>query len=648
MQVEVKNLLNRLLKAIECEREEERLRHQEEMRKLSGLDREEKGRAIVGLRKKTAGRTIGGEYLYHFRKANGRPLGQTQISIGDQVIISQYDPLDSLNPKGLVYDISTKMITLALVQPLSMAQNRDCRLDLFINDITFARFETAITTAKAPFYSRLHTMLSGFYSVNASPAKVHFEGLNEAQNQAVSYALGNNGYFSIQGPPGTGKTYTAAHMVSQMVKQGHRVLVTADSNAAVDHLVRKLVALGESPLRIGNPIRVNADLKGYTMDYQVAKHFLFGDVKSTNSMIDALKDEQATLRRPSGPAIKGYSFVELWEMIERGRSTKNIPKEVLKDIKPWLKVQMKIDALYEKLKALRKEIQQDLLSNHRIIAATNATCGSELLELERFDWAVVDEAAQASMPSTLIPILKAERFVLVGDHFQLPPVVLSQEAKELGLDTSLMSYLAGLYPYQLLRLERQYRMHQKINDLVSSMFYEGGLVPDISVANARLKAMLKPWEEKRSAPVIVCFNVRGKEALYGDSKSFYNQAEIDFVTGLVARYLAQGLGPEQIGVITPYKAQAQLLTQSLQATNQIEVDTVDAFQGREKDMIILSFVRSNRSGQVGFLKDFRRLNVSISRAKHKLLLVGNLETLKEEPLYKELLETIELIEMAVD
>lgn len=643
MQQDVKNLLNRLLKAVECEREEERLRHQEEMRRLSGQEREEKGRAFVGLRKKSAGRTIGGEYLYQFRKANGRPLGQTQIAVGDQLIISQYDPLDAMNPKGLVYDLSQKAITLALPGPLAMVQNRDCRLDLFINDVTFARMELAVTTAKSPFYSRLHTLLSGVYRVNASPAKVSFDTLNEVQNQGVSYALGNNSYYSIQGPPGTGKTYTAAHLVAAMAKGGSRILVAADSNAAVDHLVRKLVAQGLDPLRIGNPIRVNADLKGYTMDYKVAQHLLFGEVGAVNRQIEDLKTEQGTYQRPTGPAVKGYTFVELWEMIERGRSTKNIPKDVLKDIKPWLKVQMKLDALYEKLKTLRKEIQQDLLNSHQVIAATNATCGGELLELERFDWVVIDEAAQASIPSTLIPLLKGERFVLLGDHFQLPPVILSKEAKDLGLDQSLMDYLAKCYPYQLVRLERQYRMHQDINDLVGSLFYDGTLVPDPSVSAARLLRTDGRLAEPAEMPIISTIEVKGSERLFGDSKSYYNTAEIDRVKSLVQHYLSLGLSESQIAVITPYKAQAQLISKALAAGPELEVDTVDAFQGREKDLVIISFVRSNASGQVGFLKDYRRLNVSISRAKHRLILVGNLTTLKEEPLFQELFETVSLI-----
>lgn len=632
---DVKYLLNKLLQAVEFEREEERLRHSEEMRKLSGREREEKGRAFIDLKKKKVGRTIGGEYLYEFKKINGKSFGQTQITTGDQLIISQYDPLDSMNPKCMVYDMTNRSITVAVLKQLDMAQHRAVRLDLFINDVTFGRLEMALTTAKSPYHSRIQTLLSGFYQANSSPVDKHFDALNAMQNSAVSFALGNNGYYSIQGPPGTGKTYTAAHLVKSIVAMGQRILITADSNAAVDHLVRKLIELGEEPLRIGNPIRVNADLKGYTMDYRVAQHALFGTVQDVVATIQTTKEEQGTYQKPVGPAIKGYTFVELWDMIQHGKSTKSLPKTVLKSLKPWLKAQMKLDALYEKLKELRKEIQQDLLNSHQIIAATNSTAGGELLELERFDWAIVDEAAQASIPSTLIPILKAQRFVLVGDHFQLPPVVLNQEAKELGLAQSLMDYLARLYPYQLMRLNRQYRMHQVISDLVSTMFYDGQLIPDETVKDKRLTV------ESRDTPVIKVIQVDGNERILGESKSYYNEAEIDKVLEVIAHYRDLGLGESQIAVITPYKAQARMLSDRL--GQGIEIDTVDAFQGREKDMIILSFVRSNLDGNIGFLKDYRRLNVSISRAKHKIIMIGNIKTLKREGLYRELMDTIELV-----
>ncbi|MCK8058675.1 MULTISPECIES: IGHMBP2 family helicase [unclassified Fusibacter] len=633
MTPEVKDLLNRLLRSIDYERDEERERHLEEMKKLSGKAREYKGRAIVELKKKKIGRSLGGDYLYLFRKQRGGYLPDTEIGNGDQVIISQYDPLDVENPKGTVYEMSNTSITIAMSSQLSMSNTRPIRIDLFVNDITYMRMETALSNAKSHQYSRLHALLSGFYNANTKPFDYENNELNQMQVQGIRLALGNNGYYSIQGPPGTGKTYTAGYLIQRMVQTNHRVLITADSNAAVDNMIRKLVELGENPLRIGNPIRVNQDLKEYTLDYKVMQHALFNEIETIESKIDMEKEAQKHLDKPSMKYTRGLTHKEIMELIEKRQSARGIPKQALKEMKPWVKSQLTIDDLYDKLKEVRDEIRSQLISSHNIIATTNSTAGSELLLYDHFDWVIIDEAAQASIPSSLIPILKGERFVLLGDHFQLPPVVLNREAKELGLAESLMDYLAKKYPYQMTMLTVQYRMHQKINDLVSQLFYDGLVEPHNSVAHRKLDFGKK---------VIECIHVEGDEQMQSDSKSYFNELEMSKVEKTIERLMAKGLTEDQIAVISPYKAQATQLRKRL--LNRFEIDTVDAFQGREKDVVILSFVRSNEDERIGFLKDYRRLNVSISRAKKKLIMIGNFKTLKTDRLFREMLELVEVIE----
>lgn len=629
----VKDLLNQLLQAIECERQEEQTRHTDEIKQLSGQQREQKGRALIGLNKQKIGRALGGDFLYKFRKNGSRYLPETQFSVGDQVIISQYDPLDAENPKGTVYEVSSRFITVATASALAMSNSRPIRLDLFVNDITFQRMNTALTSAKTPQYSQLHALLSGFYHVNSNPKVQRNSALNNVQNRAVNYALTNNGYYSVQGPPGTGKTHTAAHLIHEIVTSGQRLLICADSNAAVDNLIRKLAELGENPLRIGNPIRVNADLKAYTLDYKVLQHVLYKDYQAIEQQAEQLKIEQGELERPTPKYTRGLRTEQLLDIYQSDGVLRGVNKQIIKRFKPWLKTQINLDALYDQLRELKAEIQSHLLASHQIIASTNSTAGSDLLAFEHFDWVILDEAAQASIPSSLIPILKADRFVLFGDHFQLPPVVISTQAIELGLGNSLMSYLAKHYPYQLTRLTVQYRMHQQINDLVSHLFYDGQLAPDASVKNRRLSG-----DDK----VISYLLVKGDERRLRDSKSYYNIAEIDAVEKQINALLARKIAPEQIAVITPYKAQATKIAKRLE--NTIEVDTVDAFQGREKDIVIISFVRSNDEDNIGFLKDFRRLNVSISRAKKRLILIGDFDTLRQDALYDNLFELLSLID----
>jgi len=631
MKDEVRNLLNNMLRAVEYEREEERERHTEEIQKLKGHEREEKGRAIINMKKKKAGRTIGGDWLFQFRRNSNHALPDTEIGVGDQVIISQYSPLDADNPIGVVYEMTSKAITVAVSKAIKMTSNKPIRIDLFVNDVTYKRMEEALLRAKLPAFSRLHTLLAGLYNANTSTSDVSIKELNEKQNQAVDYSLGNNGFYSIQGPPGTGKTYTAAYLIKEILKHKHRVLITADSNAAVDNLIRNLADLGLDPLRIGNPIRVNNDLKHYTLDYKTFNHVLYEEVRNLQLQIEEVKEIQAELERPNMKLTKGIPYDQLLNLANDGRSSHGISKGDLKAMKPWLKVQKKMDKLYATMKEQREEIQSELLRSHSIIASTNSTAGCDLLQYENYDWLIMDEAAQASIPSSIIPLLKAKRFVLVGDHFQLPPVVINREAKELGLHQSLMDFLAGKYPYQLTRLEVQYRMHQKINDLVSYMFYEGALVPDKTVANRTL-----PSDNK----VIELLHTVGEERMQKDSKSYYNQVEIERVVQCVKALEDRGIKKDQIAIISPYKAQAIKIGKNLDPA--IEVDTVDAFQGREKDVVIISFVRSNQEKRIGFLKDYRRLNVSLSRAKSKLILIGNLATLSSNELYNEMIQMIRL------
>lgn len=629
MDTKIKDLINRLLRAIEYEREEERERHLDEIKRLKGFEREKKGRALINLSKRKVGRTMGGDWLYQMMRHDKSHLPDTEINVGDQVIISQFSPLDETNPVGVVYEMSSKAIVVSVHQAIKLSNSRPFRIDLFVNDITYKRMEEALIYSKSTNYSKLHSIIAGLYRANSGKAHFVSETLNETQIKAVDCAMGNNGFYSIQGPPGTGKTCCAAELVAEIAKTKGRILVTADSNAAVDNLLRKLVELGVEPLRIGNPIRVNRDLKEHTLDYKVFQHVLYKDIKSLESQAKDVKVLQKDMSRPNMKHTRGIKYDKLLEMANRNTTARGISKGALKEMKPWLKAQDKLDKIYDKIQSERDAIQYELLQQHKVVATTNSTAGCDLLEFEKFDWLVMDEAAQASIPSSMIPLLKAERFVLIGDHFQLPPVVINREAKDLGLSQSLMDLLAELYPYQLTRLEVQYRMHKDINRLVSKMFYNDSLIPDKSVANRVVLANEK---------VVEVIHIKGEEKINKDSKSYFNQIEIEQVLRTVHALEKKGIKSDQIAIISPYKAQAIKISKALD--HGIEVDTVDAFQGREKDVVIISFVRSNEFNEIGFLKDFRRLNVSISRAKSKLILIGNIGVLKENKMYNSLFNRI--------
>lgn len=638
---DARSILNNLLLAISIEREEEQQVYLEEIRTITAREREKKGRTITGLRKKFLGQTIDGQWLYKFRKKDSSKISNTQIDTGDQVIISQYNPLDIQNPSGIVYEVGSKSITLATRVQIFFPAGKDIRLDLFVNDLTFTRMQDALTSAKSSMYSKLQKILSGQYSANSSPANVVDRSLNETQLIAINNSIGNNGFYSIQGPPGTGKTYTAARLVKQLSASNQKILVCADSNAAVDNILRKLVDLGENPLRIGNPIRVNKDLKSYTLDYKIIKHVLYGEVKSSQKKLRELKDKYRELKKPNTKYTKRLNYDELFDIIDtrKTKGTKGISPRALSEMKPFLKNYKEIEKLNKRVAEIREKIEEQLLNSHKIIAVTNVTSGADVLENTHFDWCIMDEAAQASIPSSLIPILKSQRFVLVGDHYQLPPVVISAGAKELGLDNSLMDMLAKIYPYQLKMLSVQYRMHADINNLVSEIFYNNNLIADVSVQGRVLK--------NHTGEITSLIHVDGKDRLQSDSKSYFNDIEANKVIIELFKFLKAGINAEQIGIISPYKAQVKLLKNILdkyideiQELKKLEIDTVDSFQGREKDLIILSLVRSNAENRIGFLKDYRRLNVSISRAKSRLVIIGNIKMLSKNNLYNDIFNKI--------
>ncbi len=629
----VKDLLNSLLMAIEAEREEERNFHINEIKRLSPIEREKKGRALVGLKKQKPTMTITGDYLYRFRKRDRSDFPDFEFSTGDQVIISQYDPLDALNPSGVVYEIGKNYIVVQTSSNLTGGGGRPYRLDLFVNDLTYQRMQTAINLAKSPGSTLIQTILSGAYSANTKSSFSKMPSLNEKQTQGVDYALSCNGFYVIQGPPGTGKTYMGAHLVRELIDSGKRVLISADSNAAVDNLIKKCLDLGIEPLRVGHPIRVNSDLKKYTLDYRVVGHALSLEIQDIEAEIEKYKDRLRELDKPKQKDLRGYSYEEVMNMIKRNQSGRGISKRTLRSMKPYVKTQLKIQGFYDKIKELKQEITDKLMSEAKLVAATNSTCGSELFDNYRFDFNIIDEASQASIPSSLIPIQRADRFVLIGDHFQLPPVVISREAVRLGLSRSLMDYMAGLYPYQMTMLEVQYRMNREINDLVSGLFYSSKLKPHSTVTNRRLKL-----PRAYSTKPIEFIDVDGREGRRADTKSYFNRREAEVCRDIINSYIEAGLTPEQISVISPYRAQVEDLRAMIP---EVEVDTVDAFQGRENDLVIISFVRSNDIDALGFLKDGRRLNVSLSRAKKKLILVGSKVLLSKDELYNSVISMVD-------
>eukprot|EP00164_Ancoracysta_twista_P012521 GFYU01019681.1.p1 GENE.GFYU01019681.1~~GFYU01019681.1.p1 ORF type:complete len:1021 (+),score=253.32 GFYU01019681.1:29-3091(+) len=421
--------------------------------------------------------------------------------------------------------------------------------------------------------------------------------LNHSQIDAVKSVLMKS-LSVIQGPPGTGKTVTSASIVYQLCKQNQgQVLVCAPSNVAVDQLTEKIHMTGLKVVRLCAKSRetVSSPVEHLTLHYMVS-HLNTPD-KSELRKLQLLKAEQG----------------ELSAADER------------------------------KFKSLKRATEREILHNADVITCTCVGAGDDRLSKFRFRQLLIDEASQATEPEMLIPIVKgAKQLVLVGDHCQLGPVVMCKKAARAGYSQSLFERLVAL-GIRPIRLEVQYRMHPALSEFPSNTFYEGSLQNGIAPSDRTQDGLDFPWPV--STKPMFFYNSIGQEEISSSGTSYLNRTEAANVEKIVTHFLRSGVVPDQIGVITPYEGQRAYVVNYMQRNGalrqqlykDIEVASVDSFQGREKDFIILSCVRSNEHQGIGFLNDPRRLNVALTRAKYGLVILGNPKILSKQILWNNLL-----------
>jgi superfamily I DNA and/or RNA helicase len=436
---------------------------------------------------------------------------------------------------------------------------------------------------------RWHAVLGGaparFQDRPRGPALPH--ALNAEQAAALDLADRAEDLALVHGPPGTGKTTVLVEVIRRAAARGEKVLAAAPSNLAVDNLVERLAAAGLACVRLGHPARVLPAVLAHTLE--------------------AKTEEAIALRRSASKRKQ-----------RRGPGRFSESRAQFRDAK----------ALLAEARALEDRAQAEVLDRADVVLATLTSLDARPLAGRRFALAVVDEATQAVEPALYLALLRADRAVLAGDHLQLPPTVLSAEAQEGGLGVSLFERLVPLLgPAARVTLAEQHRMNAKIMAYPSQALYGGALRAHPAVADRAID----------DAPLeVVDTSGRGLEEETPDgSDSKQNPGEADLVAAEVARLLAAGVAPEAIAVISPYDAQVQRLRQLLAAEVErgLEVDTVDGFQGREKEAVVVSLVRSNDVGEVGFLADVRRMNVALTRARAKLVVVGDGATVARHPFY---------------
>ena len=524
-------------------------------------------------------------------------------------MLSRSNPLTEKPIEAVVSNRSRGSIRVVLPEAPKGLRKGTWRIDRGANRVAFDRMRDALNSifeegGGAP----LRELLLGLvYDPEATASLIpEMKGakevrvplpsdLNESQRKAAKMGISRR-LTLIQGPPGTGKTHTAVRILENWaIQDTGTVLAVADSNVAVDNLLEGLLERGIRTVRLGQPVKVRESLREATMDARMESHELNRD------LIEEIERNEKLSRR-----IKGM----------RGGKEKGLAHRDLS--RGWKEV-----------RRLERQIRDDILDRAQVLCCTCIGSGHDLLDGRSFSRVLIDEATQATEPASLVPLVKGSRqIVLVGDHRQLPPTVISRRAERGGLDRSLFERLVemGIAP---LMLTTQYRMHPSISDFPNNRFYDGKLEDGVDRSDREAPAgMLWPdWD----AP-LAFLPVEGEELLSPDGASKENSVEASWVVKILMGLIEEGgLEISSIGIITPYAGQVRAIRDMIPESMQdVEVRTVDGYQGREKDVIIFSSVRSNPDGNVGFLSDRRRLNVALTRSRRGLIVVGNPETLRHD------------------
>ena len=499
------------------------------------------------------------------------------------------------------------------VEIINALSGEDIGVQIYFDETTYRLMEEALNKVQKASNNRLAYLRDLFYSnkpaLHFSFKPLRFPWLNETQERAVNEVLRAKDVLVVHGPPGTGKTTTLVESIFETLHRENQVLVCAQSNMAVDWISEKLVDRGVSVLRIGNPKRVTDKMLSFTYERQFENH-------------------------PDYPT--------LWKIRNTIRQMRNMPKKSKDE-----GFHQKIDRLRDRATELEIRINTELFDNARVIVSTLCGSANRLLERQKFGTLFIDEAAQALEAACWIPIRKVSRVILAGDHCQLPPTVKSMAALKGGLGKTLMERIVDNKPEVVTLLKMQYRMNDAIMRFSSEYFYNGEIE---SAPNVKYRGILDLDD-----PItwIDTAEMESKEQFIGDNFGRINKVEADLTIDEILKYLKK-IGKERlndenvdIGIISPYRAQVQILRRRLKERdemkpfrNMITINTIDGFQGQERDIIVISMVRSNKDGEIGFLRDLRRMNVAITRARMKLIIVGDSSTLTKHPFYKKLYKYI--------
>lgn len=574
---------------------------------------------------------LGSGDLLHLELERTTHLNQAhQFSSGKNVSLFSNREQEELEMTGTIKSVSKNTLKLVLHtdELPDWCYEGKLGLNIQFDDNSYLEMQSALETVIEAKYNRiaeLRDMIEGTIPLNFEnqPDDLIIPQLNLSQNRAVRHILSAKDIAVLHGPPGTGKTTTLVQAIRLTLQTEKQVLVCAPTNSAVDLLTEKLTELGLNVLRLGHPARISEELQQSSLDGKMSSSAYYKDVKN-------LRKNAEEYFKMAGKYKRTFGKEDAQQRAAFYAEARNCIKEA---------------------RVLEDYIVDELFNTAQVICCTPVTSTHKGLTRKKFNTLFFDEASQALEPMIWIPLLKCKRLILAGDHFQLPPVVKSVEAKRGGLGDTVLDKCIVLNQSTVL-LNRQYRMSAAIMGFSNAYFYNNELIADESVISQLLVNDENSYLGK-SVEFIDTAGCGFDEIQNLETLSYYNPSEAQIVLKhlreLIENYERESAYSEiEIGIISPYKEQREWLIDNLDVDasilskiKSIQIKTIDGFQGEERDVIYISLVRSNSKQEIGFLSDLRRMNVAITRAKKKLVVIGDSATIGANPFYQSFLEYCE-------
>ncbi|TVU46312.1 hypothetical protein EJB05_05838 [Eragrostis curvula] len=627
---------------------------------------ERRGCVMPNLKCTDAQTGLMGKTLLEFQPNKGDVLPPHKFGTHDVVALkpNKADAGSASLGQGVVYRLKDSSITVAFDDIPEDGLNSPLRLEKLANEVTYRRMKDALiqlskgiqTGPSANLVPVLFGEKTPMRSKDAMKFSPFNKNLDDSQKDAISKALGSRDVFLLHGPPGTGKTTTIIEIILQEIKRGSKVLACAASNIAVDNIVERLARYRTKLVRLGHPARLLPQVLDSALDAQIMKIIFAFDYALLSSCYFAaivyviasyIHDSWDQVLRADNSSLAGDIRKEM--KAREPATVKALNSKLLKakDRNTKRDIRKELKTLAKEERKRQQLAITDVLKNADVVLTTLTGASSKKLNGITFDLVVIDEAAQALEVACWMALLKGPRCILAGDHLQLPPTIQSVEAEKKGMGKTLFERLTEAYGEEITSmLTIQYRMHELIMNWSSKELYSNKIKAHSSVAGHMLYDLEEVKCSSSTEPTIILIDTTGcdMEEVKDEEESTMNEGEAAVSIAHAKLLVESGVHASDIGIITPYSAQVtclKMMRNKDAKLKDLEISTVDGFQGREKEAIIISMVRSNSKKEVGFLSDHRRMNVAVTRARRQCCLVCDVETVSNDKFLKRLVEYFE-------